>query len=152
RSAEMEAKLKEQGYKSRIHRRGARNHPLPERQQAANTTRSRVRARVEHVFADQENGMGGIFVRTIGMARAAVKIGMMNLVYNMRRFVGLGGRAAPGGVAPRGGVCVEWRKCPPPHRGEQKMGRQRPHSDTTECITRSDGAENSQIHVFFEVP
>ena len=85
-----------QGYKSRIHRRGARNHPLSESQQAANTTRSRVRARVEHVFADQENGMGGIFVRTIGMARAAAKIGMMNLVYNMRRFVWLERAAAPG--------------------------------------------------------
>src|SRR3974390_979814 len=96
RSAEMEAKLKKQGYKSRIHRRGARNHPLSESQQAANTTRSRVRARVEHGFADQENGMGGIFVRTIGMARAAVKIGMMNLVYNMRRFVWLERAAAPG--------------------------------------------------------
>ena len=56
----------------------------------------RVRARVEHVFADQENGMGGIFVRTIGMARAAAKIGMMNLVYNMRRFVWLERAAAPG--------------------------------------------------------
>ncbi|HEY7084165.1 MAG TPA: IS5 family transposase, partial [Hyphomicrobiaceae bacterium] len=96
RSAEMEAKLKEQGYKSRIHCRGARNHPLPESQQAANTTRSRVRARVEHVFADQENGMGGIFVRTIGMARAAARIGMMNMVYNMRRFVWLERAAAPG--------------------------------------------------------
>ena len=89
RSVETEAKLAKKGYKSRIHRRGARNHPLSERQKAANTTRSRVRARVEHVFADQENGMGGIFVRTIGMARAAVKIGMMNLVYNMRRFAWL---------------------------------------------------------------
>ena len=96
RSAEIEAKLKKQGYKSRIHRRGARNNPLSERQQAANTTRSRVRARVEHVFADQESGMSGIFVRTIGMARAAVKIGMMNLVYNMRRFVWLERAAAPG--------------------------------------------------------
>jgi hypothetical protein len=62
---------------------------LSERQQAANTTRSRGRARVEDVFADQENAMGGIFVRTAGMAGAAVKIGMMNLVYNMHRFVWL---------------------------------------------------------------
>ena len=30
------------------------------------------------------------------------------------------------------------------------MGRERPHSDTTECIT--NGAQDSQIHVFFEVP
>jgi transposase, IS5 family len=80
RSAETEAKLKERGFKSRIHRRAARNHPLSDRQKAANTTRSRVRARVEHVFGDQQNAMGGTFVRTIGIARAAVKIGMMNLV------------------------------------------------------------------------
>ena len=94
RSAETEAKLKAKGYKSRIHRRGARNHPLPKRQQAANTTRSRVRARVEHVFGDQQNAMGGKFVRTIGMARARAKIGMMNLVYNMRRLVQLERMAA----------------------------------------------------------
>jgi transposase, IS5 family len=33
--------------------------------------------------------MGGKFLRTIGIARARVKIGMMNLVYNMRRLVWL---------------------------------------------------------------
>ena len=33
--------------------------------------------------------MGGHFVRTIGLARAKVKIGMMNLVYNMVRLVQL---------------------------------------------------------------
>ena len=94
RSAETEAKLKARGYKSRIHRRGARNHPLCKRQQAANTTRSRVRARVEHVFGDQQNAMGGKLVRTIGMARARAKIGLMNLVYNMRRLVQLERMAA----------------------------------------------------------
>ena len=94
RSVETEARLKAKGYKSRIHRRGARNHPLCKRQQAANTTRSRVRARVEHVFADQENGMGGKLVRTIGMVRARVKIGLMNLVYNIRRLVQLERMAA----------------------------------------------------------
>ena len=30
--------------------------------------------------------MGGKLVRTIGMVRATFKIGMMNLVYNMRRM------------------------------------------------------------------
>ena len=54
---------------------------------AANTTRSKVRARVEHVFGDQKNGMGAKLVRTIGIVRARCKIGMTNLVYNMRRFV-----------------------------------------------------------------
>ena len=75
--------------KSRIHRRGVRSRPLSQAQQAANTARSRVRARVEHVFGHQENAMGRKIVRTIGIARARLKIGMMNLGYNMRRLVQL---------------------------------------------------------------
>ena len=94
RSAEIEAKLAAKGLKSRIHRRAARNRPLSPTQEAANTTRSRVRARVEHVFGHQENSMGRKIVRTIGMARARFKIGMMNLGYNMRRLVQLE-RVAP---------------------------------------------------------
>ena len=87
RSAEIEEKLAECGLKSRIHRRACRNRKLSEAQKAANTTRSKVRARVEHVFGDQKNGMGAELVRTIGIVRARCKIGMTNLVYNMRRFV-----------------------------------------------------------------
>jgi len=37
------------------------------------------------VFGAQ-HAMGGHMVRTIGVVRARVKIGMMNLVYNMRRL------------------------------------------------------------------
>jgi IS5 family transposase len=87
RSAESEARLKARGYRSRIHHRSYRNKPLTQRQQAANTTRSKVRVRVEHVFGDQTMAMGAKIVRTIGIARAKVKIGMMNLAYNMRRLV-----------------------------------------------------------------
>src|ERR1700675_1552807 len=61
---------------------------------SANTTRSKVRARVEYVFGDQKNGMGAELVRTIGIVRARCKIGMTNLVYNMRRFVCLERMAA----------------------------------------------------------
>jgi tetrahydromethanopterin S-methyltransferase subunit G len=68
------------------------NDELSEAQKAANTTRSKVRARVEHVFGDQKNGMGAEIVRTIGIVRARCKIGMTNLVYNMRR----GWRLRPG--------------------------------------------------------
>jgi len=53
-----------------------------------------VRARAEHVFADQENAMGRKIVRTIGIMRARAKIGMMNLVYNMRRLIQLERMAA----------------------------------------------------------
>lgn len=51
----------------------------------SNTEKSRIRARVEHVFGMMENSMGGIFLRSIGKARAAVGIGLMNLVYNLLR-------------------------------------------------------------------
>src|ERR1700693_5741557 len=88
-SAEIEDKLKARSMKSRIHRRAARNRPLSQTQEAANTVRSKVRARVEHVFGHQENSMGRKTLRTIGMARARFKIGMMNLGYNMRRLVQL---------------------------------------------------------------
>ena len=94
RSAEIETKLRARGLKSRIHRRGARNRPLSEAQMAANTARSRVRARVEHVFGHQESSMGRKIVRTIGMARARFKIGMMNLGYNISRLVQLERMAA----------------------------------------------------------
>ena len=89
RSAQIEVGLKAKGVQSRIHRRAARNRPLSERQKAANTTRSKVRARVEHVFGHQQSSMGGKIVRTIGLARARFKIGMMNLGYNIRRLVQL---------------------------------------------------------------
>src|SRR5262249_8798667 len=60
----------------------------------ANTTLSKVRARVEHVFGQQQNSMGGKIVRTIGIVRARFKIGMMNLGYNIRRLVQLERMAA----------------------------------------------------------
>ena len=47
-----------------------RNRKLSEAQKAANTTRSKVRARVEHVFGDQKNAMGAELARTIGIVRA----------------------------------------------------------------------------------
>ncbi len=97
RSAETERKLAGQGYRSHIHHKGNRGKPLTARQIKANRTRSKVRVRVEHVFGFQERSMGGKFIRSIGMTRAKAKIGMMNLVYNMSRFIQLEtGAAAPG--------------------------------------------------------
>ena len=85
RSQEKEAKLAADKITSRICEKGARNHPLTEEQKASNKEKSKVRARVEHVFGAQAQ-MGGHIVRTIGRLRAQVKIGMMNLVYNMVRL------------------------------------------------------------------
>ncbi|HUJ46087.1 MAG TPA: IS5 family transposase [Rhizomicrobium sp.] len=89
RSAEIEAKLKAGGFKSRIHRRAARNHPLSDAQTRANRNKSRIRARVEHVFGAQQTAAGGRIVRTIGIVRARAKIGLQNLAYNIRRLVTL---------------------------------------------------------------
>lgn len=77
------------GYRSHVHKKGKRNKPLSEKQKEINTRKSRVRARVEHVFGAIHNEQGGLMVRTIGQARATTKIGLMNLVYNMRRCVSL---------------------------------------------------------------
>ena len=86
RSREREESLKAEGYRSHIHHKGTRGHPLSEAKQAVNTRRSRTRARVEHVFGAQAQ-MGGKLLRSIGGVRAWANIGMKNLVYNMQRFV-----------------------------------------------------------------
>ena len=87
RSAETEAKLDERGFKSRIHSRASRNRPLSDAQVEANRKKSKVRVRIEHVFGAQENAPGGRIIRTIGAVRARAKIGLQNLVYNVRRLV-----------------------------------------------------------------
>ena len=94
RSAETEAGLKARGFRSRIHVRATRNHPLSQRQEEANRKRSRIRARIEHVFGAQETSAGSRLVRTVGIVRARAKIGLQNLVYNIRRLVTLERMAA----------------------------------------------------------
>ena len=42
--------------------------------------------RVEHVFGDQRTRQGSMQVRTKGKVRAAVKIVLINLTYNMQRL------------------------------------------------------------------
>ncbi len=51
---------------------------MSKRASGANAKRSAVRARVEHEFARQKDQMG-LFVRTIGFARAEAKITLATL-------------------------------------------------------------------------
>lgn len=88
RSQERESQLANVGIPSRICEKGARHCPLTDAQKAMNKAKSKIRARVEHVFGAQAQ-MGGHLVRTIGFLRARFKIGMMNLVYNMVRLMQL---------------------------------------------------------------
>ena len=94
RSAETEVALKTQGFKSRIQVSATRGHPLSKAKAEANRKKSRLRARVEHVFGAQQTSPGGRIVRTIGIVRARAKIGLQNLVYNIRRLVTLERMAA----------------------------------------------------------
>jgi IS5 family transposase len=86
RSKANEAWLSRHGLVSHIHRRKPKGRPMPEHVRRGNATKSKVRSLVEHVFADQKHRMG-VKVRTIGLARARIKIGLANIAYNMRRFV-----------------------------------------------------------------
>jgi len=72
--------------KNRIHEKGYRNNPLTQKQKENNTQKSKVRVRVEHVFGFLHQSTGGLMIRTIGIARAQVKIGLMNLTYNLFRY------------------------------------------------------------------
>ena len=81
RSAAAEEKLAARGFRSRICVRGTRGRPLSKAKAAANRAKSRIRARIEHVFGAQETAPGGRIVRTIGILRARLKIGLQNFVY-----------------------------------------------------------------------
>src|SRR5690606_13849242 len=86
RSKTNEAWLEKNGYVSDIHQKKPKGRSMSEATSRANGRRSKVRAFVEHVFAHQKSRMG-LFIRTIGIARARTKIGMANLAYNLTRFV-----------------------------------------------------------------
>jgi len=82
---EQEKVYKKKKVINRVNEKGYRNKPLTDGQKAGNREKSKTRARVEHIFGFVENSMNGSFLRTIGIARAKAKIGMMNLTYNICR-------------------------------------------------------------------
>ena len=86
RSKKNEAWLDKNGYRSDMHHKWPKGRPMSEATARADGRRSKIRGFVEHVFAQQKSRMG-LFVRTIGIARARTKIGMANLAYNLTRFV-----------------------------------------------------------------
>ena len=87
RSEEIEQKLSRNGIESCIHEKGYRNKLLTEGQKKSNHEKSRVRARIEHIFGHMTHAMhDGLKLRFIGMRRIAAGIGFLNLVYNMARY------------------------------------------------------------------
>lgn len=52
---------------------------------AGNTTRSRIRLRIEHIFGIQKQRAGNLLVYAIGLIRVQAKIGLRNLAYKGER-------------------------------------------------------------------
>lgn len=89
RSEDIEKDLSQRKIASRIHEKGRRNHPLTKKQKQRNRSKSRTRARVEHVFGFMENTMKVTRLRAIGKQRIEGIIGLINLTYNICRYVQL---------------------------------------------------------------
>ena len=86
RSAANERHMERYGFVSKVHHKKPPHREMSASTRRANAGKSVIRSRVEHVFADQKSRMD-LFIRTIGIQRAEMKIGMANLVYNIRRFI-----------------------------------------------------------------
>lgn len=84
-SEEHEAHLIPLNAQEFLMRKATRGHPLSEAQARTNHTISRMRVRVEHLFARVAQ-MGGDWCRSIGLKRAAQHNHLSNLVYNMDRY------------------------------------------------------------------
>ena len=72
--------------KNKVHEKAYRNKPLTEEQKSNNREKSKIRARVEHVFGFMEQSMNGLYIRSVGITRATGIIGLINLTYNLFRY------------------------------------------------------------------
>jgi len=86
KSQEIDGMCEKKAYRNHIHDRAYRNKPLNGHQKRSNMAKSKVRARVEHVFAEGKNWGKRFMVRGIGITRNRFDIGLKNLTYNLRRF------------------------------------------------------------------
>jgi IS5 family transposase len=84
-SAEHEAHLIKLNAQEFLMRKATRGHALSEKEQQTNHTISRMRVRVEHIFASMAQ-MGCDWCRGIGLKRATQHNHLSNLVYNMDRY------------------------------------------------------------------
>ena len=86
RSAKSEANLKEGRFRAHLQRKGCKGHPLTSWEKQGNRTRARTRSRIEHIFGAMTQRAGNLILRSIGISRAEVKLGLRNIAYNMERF------------------------------------------------------------------
>jgi len=87
RSEEIETYLESIDCKSHIHEKSYRNKPLDVASQLINKMKSKIRARVEHIFGFMTVTMhNALFMRSIGFKRIRSEIGLLNLTYNLCRY------------------------------------------------------------------
>lgn len=78
--------MEKHGFVSKVHWKKPHLKPVPRHIQRSNAGKSIIRPRVEHLFAAQKS-QTGLLVRTVGIARDTMRIGLANIVYNMRRVL-----------------------------------------------------------------
>ena len=86
---EQEKIIEKNRMKNCVIEKGYKNKPLTAEQKARNKEKSKTRVRVEHVYGFIENSMNGSFIKSIGWIRAEGIIGLMNLTYNLFRYIQL---------------------------------------------------------------
>lgn len=78
--------LKARGIIPMIRDAARRNLILTSQQKRRNKRISKVRARIEHVFASMKQRTNKLIIRCIGIVRAKTIIALQNLTYNMERY------------------------------------------------------------------
>jgi hypothetical protein len=78
--------LESRGLVSMINEKKPKNQPMPKQTLDSNRRKSLIRSKIEHVFAVQKTQMH-LIIRSIGIKRAHVKLGLANIAYNMKRLV-----------------------------------------------------------------
>lgn len=86
-----ESNLQRRGTLNQIHRKKRPAKPMPAAIARANAQKSKVGARVEHVFPHQKARIGRL-VRAIDLARATAIIALVNIAYDVRRCCWLNAR------------------------------------------------------------
>lgn len=83
---DMDDHLAQRAVVNRMNRRAYRGKSLNGHDERFNRTSSRIRCRIEHVFGQVKVWGRKIQLRSIGLARAKLGIGMKFLVYNLARW------------------------------------------------------------------
>lgn len=84
KSKQHDELLEARGIKNEIHAKGHRNNLLTEQQKHANRLRSSIRNTVERVFGQTKNHMGLGVAKYYGIARNALRSGLIYLVHNLK--------------------------------------------------------------------